>query len=151
MAFVSGSRKIPRTDRPGSGAYRGPVKKGLAFDDFRASDEHEARTRHEKISLWEKFSRWLRLPKAVVFSRSPDNTLLAAAQALTHEPTVETSRIKLTVRGRELLVTGSVTNRWMKKKVGELLAELPGDIKVKNDLEIRPEHPRLPQEGALSP
>lgn len=150
MPFVSGSRKIPRRDRPGSGAYRGPAKKGLAFDDFRASDEHEAQTRHEKPSLWEKFARWLRLPKSVIFSRRPNDILMAAAHALSHEPTVDTSRIKLAVRGQELRLKGTVPSRWMKKRVSELLEDLPGGTVVKNELEIRPEHSRLPQEGALS-
>ena len=140
----SDSRRFPRTDRPGSGVYRGEEVSGLAFDDYRSADEQKAHHQQEKRGFWRGLLGILRGP-----AREED-LLEKARAALAHDPTLETDHIHLSVERAELRVGGSVTSRWMKEQVTDCLLKVPGIKSIQNELLVRPRHNRLPQEGPLA-
>jgi hypothetical protein len=141
----SESRSFPRTDRPGSGIYRGGEPAGLAFDDYRSADEQKAR-RHPGKGFWQGLLNMVK----VWFPLREEKLLEKAHAALARDPTLETDRILLSVERGELKASGSVSSRWMREQVADCLLKIPGVASLRNELALRPRRAPLPQEGPLA-
>lgn len=139
-------RRFPRTDRPGSGIYQGEPSPAIAFDDYRAADEHELHRRRER-GLWRSLRNFLKLGP---FPPENDQLLRKARSALARDSTLEAGHVSLSARNGILTVSGSVPTRWMKEKVSHCLLGLEGVRSVENELAVRPERNKLPQEGSIT-
>lgn len=145
---ASQNRRFPRTDRPGSGLYRGESPPGVAFDDYRATDEYKIHHRHEyeKKGFWRGMLSFLRLAGP----SSEERSVRRAQEAIARDPTLEIDHVKISAHGDTLTVSGSVPTRWMKERITDCLLNITGLSSINNELYIRAEHTKLPQEGSLS-
>jgi hypothetical protein len=140
-------RRFPRTDRPGSGIYQGESSPGVAFDDYRASDETEIHHRHSRRGAWRGFLDFL---LSGLFPLANDQIVAKAEAALARDPTLDTSHVRIWADGGTVTVKGSVPTRWMKERISDYLLELAGVSSIQNELQVKPEHNKLPQEGSIT-
>lgn len=140
-------RRFPRTDRPGSGIYRGEPSPGVAFDDYRAADEHKIHRRRERSGLWRSLRDFLKFGP---FPLESDRLLRRARSALARDPTLELDHVHVSAADGIVCLSGSVPTRWMKERISDCLLGMGGVSSIRNDLEVRPKRYKLPQEGELS-
>lgn len=143
---MNSKRRFPRTDRPGSGIYEGNPSPGVAFDDYRAADEHEIHHRPGKKSLWKSLLDFL---KYGPFPLDDSELEKSAKAAIARDPTLETGQVKIFALEGILHVSGSVPTHWMKERISDCLLEVDRVTEIRNDLEIKSMRNKLPQEGEL--
>lgn len=141
------NRRFPRTDRPGSGIYRGEESHGVAFDDYRSADEQEIQHRRERPGPWRAILDFF---VAALFPLANDQMVSKAETSLARDPALDLSRVHFSADAGAVIVRGSVPTRWMKERISDQLLDMKGIHSIRNELEVRPEHPKLPQEGSLT-
>jgi hypothetical protein len=140
-------RRFTRTDRPGSGLYQGEASPGVVFDDYRAADEHEIHHRREHRNFWRGIKEFF---FSSLYPLANDQIVEKAKAALAHDPTLDTNHVHVSAEEGTVTVKGNVPTHWMKERISDCLLNLSGVSSIRNELQIRPERSKLPQEGTIT-